>query len=101
MDRGACCLDDGRCVVATRARCRAAGGEFQGAGTRCAGVKCDDDAGCPCDWNGDKRLNQADVFDFIEALLAGKADYNGDGVTNVRDLIEFIQCVLNPPRGCN
>lgn len=43
--QGACCLDGGGCVTTTRANCDMLGGEYNGDGSRCDQVECDDPGG--------------------------------------------------------
>ncbi len=100
---GACCIPastdhNAACVRLTEAGCEERGGAFQGAGTQCFGDTCPRE--CPCDWNNDGRIQQADLYAFLNSYFAGHGDFNGDGVTNGADLMEFIACFNNVPEPC-
>jgi hypothetical protein len=47
---------------------------------------------CPCDFNGN-GLSVQDIFDFINAWMAGSsaADFNGDGL-QVQDIFDYLNC---------
>ncbi|MCA9296606.1 MAG: hypothetical protein KC983_08810, partial [Phycisphaerales bacterium] len=45
---GACCLDNGTCVIATEMDCIDEGGVYQGSGTTCANVSCPQPGGACC-----------------------------------------------------
>lgn len=48
--------------------------------------------GCPSDWNDDGERTQADLFAFLDAMLAGdpEADLDGSGVVGVEDLFTYL-----------
>ena len=80
----------------TRDSCTKAGGTYLGDGADCASCL----SNCPCDWNGDGRLTNADLYAFTQDYFAGHADFNHDGVTNEADFMEFTSCMLQPPPPC-
>jgi hypothetical protein len=82
----------------TEAACHTAGGTYHGNGTTCSTSTC---STCPCDFNHDGVVNEADLEAFLTAYRAGNADVNGDGVTNMQDLITFMECFEAPGAGCH
>lgn len=49
--------------------------------------------GCRGDWNDDGARNEADLYGFIAAYLAGDAaaDYDGSGGLGTQDVLDFVQ----------
>jgi len=87
---GACCLNNGNCLVLDRADCLVIpGSSFAGAGTTCAACNA-----CPADINGDGVLDPDDLADYIAAYFSDPpgagTDLNGDGVTDPDDLADYI-----------
>jgi hypothetical protein len=87
-----------RCIRLTAAACEANGGTFEGEGTQCHADTCPRE--CPCDWNRDGVVSQADIYAFLNSYFAGHGDFNGDGVTNGMDLTEFVACFNGVPDPC-
>lgn len=98
--RGACCVTNPAgervCVELTPAQCAQMNGRFRGPGTLCANTNCTPN--CPCDFNHDGVVNEADLTAFSAAFAAGQADLNGDGTTDEDDFAIFVRCYFE---GCN
>jgi hypothetical protein len=74
-------------------------GRYAGDGSACEDIKCDTaDEGCPCDWNGDGRVDLRDIRAFMQSFEDGDADFDGDEDTDQDDVIGFLMCVRD---GCN
>ncbi len=93
--KGACCFDDGSCLMLTEEHCLAEGGEWAGAGTTCEDVDCG--AGGDGDANGDGAVNIIDLFlvlaswgDCPEPPEQCEADFNHDNMVNVLDLLILL-----------
>lgn len=72
---GACCHPDENCTEGTQGECAAAGGNYQGAGTTCAGTDCSaSNVGACCDYD-DGSCGQS-----TQAVCeAGGGNYQGNG----------------------
>jgi hypothetical protein len=57
---GACCLEDGTCIEATKVDCQEAGGQYQGDFTSCKEVDCEVGVTCLGDVNGDGVVDVLD-----------------------------------------
>ena len=55
---------------------------------------------CPCNWNGDRWVNEGDLFRFLADWMQGRADFDNDGDTDESDARQFIDCLLHHPAGC-
>jgi hypothetical protein len=83
------------CLIRTQAGCNELQGTWGGANSRCYPGSCR--AGCPCDWNDDGDLSQADITAFITAYQAQNADFDGDGDTDTADIAGFLACYQTDP----
>ncbi len=89
---GASCFSNGFCLLLTEAEAIAAGASWKGAGTDCADADGDGvpDAcvsGPPGDFNGDGRVDGADLGIFLVGWgQPGPTDLSGDGTTDGTDL---------------
>jgi hypothetical protein len=95
---GACCFR-GECLIVPRALCERIGGSYRGDNTACGPDACTPPNRCPCDWNEDGRLSDADVSAFLADYFdpSVSADFDGDGVEDPDDIAAFIDCYA---RGC-
>jgi hypothetical protein len=83
---GACCSGTA-CSSVPQAQCA---GAFQGNGTVC-GPAGNPTTCCPANYNVQSGLEVQDIFDFLNAWLAGnqQADFNGGGLA-VQDIFDFL-----------
>jgi hypothetical protein len=91
---GACCNGTVSCSVRSPFACANLGHSFRGGGTTCAPCDpCISPPGscCPANFNHVGGLTIQDIFDFLNAWLAGNAaaDFNGGGLS-VQDIFDFL-----------
>lgn len=94
---GSCCISTGQCYSAGMVDCAGTGGSFVTGGS-CNIQACP--RACPCNWNGDRWVNEGDLFRYIADWMQGRADYDNDGDTDEGDARQFIDCLLHHPSGC-
>jgi hypothetical protein len=100
---GACCLPDGTCLEPVTAdACAAAGGQFQGGGSTCAGVSCPDLVGACCLPDGSCAELEPAACDAAGGL------FHGIPVDCIDIQCSFIECpgsgeclVANGTPGCS
>jgi hypothetical protein len=94
---GVCCESSGACYVASESDCAGAPGVYSVTAS-CNVQFCP--RACPCNWNGDRWVNEGDLFRFVNDYMQGHGDFDGDGLTTESDAREFVDCLLHHPAGC-
>lgn len=90
---GVCCQESGECWLMSQDNCATYPGANFSATASCTPAFCP--RACQCDWNGDRWINEGDLFAFIFAWFAQKGDFDGDGNTDDADLFQLINCILH------
>ena len=63
---GACCLNDGSCLVVSEGYCGVIAGTFQGIGATCEETMCPQPPGdCPSDLSGNGVVDVADIIEIL------------------------------------
>ncbi len=89
---GACCAA-AACTQSTQPACA---GSFQGVGVACSPNPANPTTCCPANFNHIGGLDVQDIFDFLNAWLAGNpaADFNHAAGLDVQDIFDFLNAWL-------
>lgn len=93
-----CCQPSGECWLTSQENCETYPESTFSFSASCTPAFCP--RACRCDWNGDRYVNEGDLFAYVFAWFAQKGDYDADGDTDEADMISIIECILRRERGC-